>query len=539
MKKIISLIKATFTSDMNVFKIKQKGKKTITTYLLLAFITYAIMSSIYSYANFFLDSFASVHLEHLVLAIFVIMISLFTIVEGIYKCGPLIFNCKDDQLLLSLPIKKSTVLFIRLLKFYVFELIFNSLFMLPVILAYIVYTNNTSIIFYLVSLVMLIILPIVPIIISLILGFISSSISSRFKYKNIVETIVAFIFLLGMMYVSFNIKNVLNYLVENATTLNELITKFYYPAGMYSKLAVDFNLLEFIIFILINVGLLVIAIYVLSLFYFKINSNLKEVTKSSKGSKDYKIKYSSVTKSLIKKELNTFVSIPVLIINAGFGLVLFIAMAIILVIKYDSLLDMVSSFELMNIDKSLIINNTSLIIFALICFTSFTTYITNSLVSLEGKGINILKSLPVNVKTILMSKVYTCELITAPIILVGNILLFIKFKTSILDIILLSLLAILVPLISHIGGLIINLYYPKLDFETSAEVVKQSFSTFICSMLGMVMLFSTIGIIISLVGKVSASMILLVTLLITLIIDIILYLILSKVGVKKFKSLSI
>ena len=32
-----------------------------------------------------------------------------TIIEGVYKAGPLLFNCRDDQLLLSLPIKRRTV----------------------------------------------------------------------------------------------------------------------------------------------------------------------------------------------------------------------------------------------------------------------------------------------------------------------------------------------------------------------------------------------------------------------------------------------
>ena len=240
------------------------------------------------------------------------------------------------------------------------------------------------------------------------------------------------------------------------------------------------------------------------------------------------------------KELKTFINTPVFIINSGFALVLFLALVVILVFKLDSLSVLLekSNFEI-SLSKDIIMNNLSIVILVLIIFTSFMTSITNSVISLEGRNINILKSLPVKVKTILMSKVYACLLITTPVLLIGDIVLFIKCKTNIIEALLLVILSILMPLVSHFLGIIINLKYPKLDAENTAEVVKQSTSSFIAVMLGMFILMMTIGISIAMATMLPTVIVLLILTIVFGLIDLILYLILKTVGVKNFNKLSI
>ena len=176
MKKLISLIRACMTSDMNLFKIRQKKDKKSSP-LLPFFIAFFFMFAIWSYASSFVYLLKPNHSEKIVLSIFAFISCLFILVEGIYKSGPLLFNCKDDQLLLSLPIKKSTVLFIRILKFYVFELAFNALFIIPAAVAYLIQADSVSFSFFLTTIVMIVILPIIPIIVSCILGMFASALS--------------------------------------------------------------------------------------------------------------------------------------------------------------------------------------------------------------------------------------------------------------------------------------------------------------------------------------------------------------------------
>ncbi len=539
MKKLYSLIKACMTSDMAIFKIKTKSKKT-QTILPIAVALY-LMFMIWGGANTLFEKVSPMNLNYIMLSLFVFSISFMTFMEGIYKSSSLIFNCKDDQLLLSLPIKRITVLFIRIFKFYVFELLFNSLFLLPIMIAYIRW-EQVSWTYFLTCLIMLLLLPIIPIILSCIVGVFTSSISSRFKYKNLAQILVSMIFILVIMYFSFNMDHLFKYIVKHATSINDLITKIYYPAGIFAKLITDFKIIDLIIFILVNIGLFIITIFVLSKFYFKINSRVKEVITNDKKINSNRLSYKKTnpTISLIKKEITTFFKTPVFIINAGFALVLYIIICVALVIKFDSMIPILTSKESgLGLSLNLINDNLSIIILILIIFTGFMTSITNSVISLEGRNINILKSLPIKVKTILMSKVYSSLLITTPVLLIGNIILFIKLKISILEAILLLVLSVIIPLISHLVGIIINLKYPRLDWENETEVVKQSASSLISVLLGMILLIISIYVITKVIGNYNSTLILLAAILVYLIINLILYLYLIKISVKEFNKLSI
>ena len=445
MKKILSLIKACMTSDMSLFKIKTNKNKKSAIFIPI-FIALYLMFMLWGSANTLFERVAPIHLESILLSLIIFGISMTTIMEGIYKSGPLIFNCKDDELLLSLPIKRRTVLFIRIFKFYIFELLFNSMFLLPMMISYIRWAHNINYTYYITCFIMLFILPIIPIVISCLIGLIISNISSKFKYKNALQIVISMTLLIGILLISFNMDTVFNYIEKHATSMNDFITKIYYPAGVFAKLITDFNILDLITFILVNTLIFILSIFILSKFYFKINSKLKSITTTYNKKiniDNLKIKSNFQTISLIKKEINTFFKTPVFIINAGFALVLFIVAIIIILIKFDSFISILTNSETgLGLTKESILNNISIYIFILLLITSLTTSITNSVISLEGKNINILKSLPIKIKTILLSKVLSALTITTPVLIIGNILLFIKFKINIIDSLLLLILSI-------------------------------------------------------------------------------------------------
>ena len=539
MKKIFSLIKACMTSDMSLFKIKKNKKNKFSSFLPL-FIALYLMFMIWGSANSVFERVSPMNLQYIILSLAIFSISIMTFIEGIYKAGPLIFNCRDDQLLLSLPIKRRTVLFVRILKFYIFELLFNSMFLLPFMAAYIRWGTNIGWDYFLTCFIMLLLLPIIPIVLSCVVGVFTSSLSSRFKYKNASQIIISMIFLVGILFISFNMDGVFNYIVKHANSMNDIIIKIYYPAGIFAKLITKFNILDLIIFILINIAIFLLSIFILSKFYFKINSRLKSVTTTNnKSNKVLIIKSNSQITSLVKKEMNTFFKIPVFIINAGFALVLFILTVIIISFKFDSMISLLLSEDMgLGLTKELIMNKLPIFIFILISLSSFMTSITSSVISLEGKNISILKSLPIKVKTILLSKVLAALVITTPVLLIGDIILFIRFKIGIIESLLLLILSVTIPMVSHFIGIIVNLKYPKFDWESSTEVVKQSTSSFIAVMLGMLLAILTIVIVVHIIESVSTIMILLIANIIYLILDMLLYTYLIKKGVKDFNCLT-
>ena len=116
MKKIISLIKATFTQDMNIFKYSaNKNSKKITKILLPVILFAIVCVSIGSYAYMLAKPLHEIKLTYIMLTMFLFVVTILTFIEGIYKSQGILFEAKDNDMLFSLPIKKENILFIYVL----------------------------------------------------------------------------------------------------------------------------------------------------------------------------------------------------------------------------------------------------------------------------------------------------------------------------------------------------------------------------------------------------------------------------------------
>ena len=104
MNKIISLIKVSLSHDMNIFKIQTKKQNKLLKVLLPLIITLYLMGIVGYYSLEALKFLKPLNLEFVVITLFAMAVSMITLIEGIYKSSSLLFNCKDDNLMFSLPI---------------------------------------------------------------------------------------------------------------------------------------------------------------------------------------------------------------------------------------------------------------------------------------------------------------------------------------------------------------------------------------------------------------------------------------------------
>ena len=533
MKKLITLIRVCLKDNMSIFKLKGNASKYKYLPFILALL---IMSSFYINADQLMSVLDEVNLQYVIVTMFILGTTIMTFMEGIYKSSGLLFNCKDDDLLLTIPIKRSTVFFIRVLKFYVFELIFNSLFLLPALACYAVHVHP-GVGYYLISVLSLLLLPIIPIVLSTIVGIVIAFLSSMFKNKNIMQTYISFIFIGILLIVWSNMGTLFDNLLENAKSINDIITMVYYPAGLYVNLITNYKVLDLIIFILIHVIPFIILIISLKNVYFSINSKIKIVKKIGSHNKDtsLNIKVTSRQKAFIKKELKRLVNTPVYILNSCFGLVIYTIAIVMINFKIDMFKDMLTTqngevlFD--------ITGNISIILLLIIVATALLTNLTCCMISLEGKSINILKSLPIRPIDIIMYKVNTTLTVEVPIMIIGLIVSFINFKINIFIGLLLIICAVILPLISGLIGIIVNLKFPKLDAKDDTEVVKQSMSSFVSVMAGMFLTFVSIGLVFKLKELVNINLAVLIATLIFTLIAYLLYLYAKVKGTKDFEKL--
>lgn len=535
MKKVISLIKASMSEGMNIFKVKQNNKTSdIRKKIFPIFLFLIVMYGIGTYAYLIAKPLSKIGLTHIMLSMMIMFVSMYTIIEGFYKSQGMLFECKDNDLILSMPIEKRTVFFVRMFKFYLFQLMYDSLFILPAFIIY-AYFENPNINFYLMSLIMLILLPLLPLIIASVIGYIIKIISLNFKKSKNVQTIISMLLLVGVFYFSFNIENLVSNIVSNANVINSIITKIYYPINLYILLINKFNLICLIKLILVNIPPFVIFIYLGSLYYFKIIFKSKKVS-SNKNSKKLSFKRKNAVLSLTKKELKTYFSIPVYIINTLFGMVLMVILTILLCTNVNGFISILQSSSDIIITPYLINKYAPIFFLEMILFTGFMTQITCSSISLEGKTFNILKSYPVSEKKIFISKILFNMVLTTPIILMCDLIFLINFNVKSIYIVYIILFSFLAPLFSSLYGLVINLKYPKLKWNNETEVIKQSTSTMICTFTGMGLFFGSVFIVITFIKNI--NFVILIELFVLLIINLILWFTLLKNGTSEFRKLS-
>lgn len=537
MKKLKSLLKAILSQDMNLFKYKTKttnNKKSILPIILPLIFMYAIGM----YLNLLAKELSKLHLTYILLSITMLIPTILTLIEGIYKSQGILFENKDNDLLFSLPIKKTTIIAARLIKLYIFQYFYNLIFILPGYVIYIYY-EHPGINFYIISVLMTLLIPIIPTIISSFIGFIIKKISVKFKSKKAMQMILTMIFFMIIMFLSLNTNNIIKNIALKATSINDMIMKIYYPIGAYLNLLQKFNIMTLLKLLIVTIIPLIIFILIISKYYFSIitKSNGSNISKSK--NKEIKYKQNTHINTLIKKELKRYFSSTVYMFNTLSGLILMLIATIAMCININAVINVVLKGQELGISSKTIISLMPIIFYCLIIVISSLTQITSSSISIEGKSFNLTKCLPVSPKEIFLSKILSSNLISIPIILLSDIVFFIAFKPSILYIIITLITTIIMPTLIAIFGLIINLKYPKLDATSDAEVVKQSASSMVSIFGGLFISILLIMGLIILKNNTSWNIALISVTLLLIIITIILWNILIKYGTKKIKKINI
>ena len=531
--KFLSLIKACFSQDMNMFKYSFSKKSSFLKKLLVPIILFLLVSfSIGTYSFMIASSLAPLNLTHVVLSMFIIGVTVLSFSEGIYKSQGILFDAKDDDLLFSLPIKKWQILLVRMLKLLVFQYIFNLMFLLPAFVSYI-YFEHPGFVFYFVSILLTFLVPLLPITFSCIIGYMIKLMSLKFKAKKLIQTIFSSIVFLGIFFFSFFADGFISNIISNASTINDVLIKIYYPVGLYVKLIFDFNLLDLVKLLLFNIISFAVFMFCASKLYFKVVFKSKDnVVVSTKNGKENVVVNKPIV-SLIKKEIRRYFSSPIYIFNSSFGLLLGVTLSFFVLFKgFDAVKELLPLVKFMNIPLAAFI-------FFFILFIGCVTHISASSISLEGKTINITKSLPISFDKIVKSKILTCFILELPFLILISLIFIIRLKFDLSYGFLIILLCFAVTFLVSCMGLIVNLKYPKMDAQSDTEVVKQSMSVFISTILGFGIFIGSLLLVIYLRKVMDILIVLYFLLALLFIIAIFLYVFLIKREEKLYRKINI
>lgn len=491
MSKLGSLLKATMSGGLKLFnyQAKSEGAKRIMPLFLGVLIGLSMLLS----AGTLTTELATDGKQSVILSLYTILTSVIIVMEGSYKASDLLFKPRDNDMLLAMPIKRSTIVFARMIKFYVFELVYCLIFLLPAIIAYAM-SVEVGAAFWLVAITMLILIPVMPIAVACIIGLIISAVSGRFRHRTFWQVALSLVTMFATVgaVLAFNASD---FDGQGFVTMSNTVTKYYYPATTFVNLAEHFDVWEYLLFVVINLAVVALTVFLISQFCFQVITRLGVVNRLDKNTDaKYDLKRRSQTRAMIRKEMTRYFNTPVLLVNTAMGLVFYVIAVGMLCFKFDDLVgSLMSSTENFPLTVDEMRAFMPGVTFAMVAFASLLTCITATMISLEGKAINILKTLPISGKKVLITKVLAATLLIVPVTLLGWLVMCFRFEFGIIDAVLVLIGVVAMPLVTELIGILINLKYPRFDADNDTVVVRQSASVMVATFLGLGMVLVTIS----------------------------------------------
>lgn len=532
MNNLGSLLKITFINSSGINKFtKEKSKvernKAIFLTITIGASIAILLSMLVVYFKFLAKGLEQIGMLEILLVMGFMASTVMILFTSIYKSQGILFSFKDYDLLASLPIKKSYILISKMVYLLVINYFFSLFILLPSAIIYYKYTS-VSLLFFVNILLIFLVLPLVPIVISSILAFGISYISSRMKHKNLIIILGTLGIVFLMLVISFKSGDLVQTLIMNSQSISEGILKIYPPAIWVVRGLTNNNFLYILLFIAYSLLVFSLFIIVFNKSFNKISARLQESYKKA----NYEVKEmksSSQLVALIKKEIKRYFASPIYVVNTIIGPLLLIGMSIATIFLGDKVI--LSILEV-DVIKELI----PIFIIVVVCGTLTLSCTTNSSISLEGKNLWILKSSPINPIEIFKAKIIMNLILILPSVIIADIIFSISLNLLLSQFIWLLLISSIYSFIVPILGLIVNLYFPNLNWVSETAVVKQSASVLVQMLIGVGII--AIPVVIFIYGKIdNINLFLSVIVIYEAIILGVLTVILNTVSVKIFNRL--
>lgn len=411
--------------------------------------------------------------------------TLWSFITSVRLSSTYLFRFKDFDTLMSMPITPSIILTEKILKFYITNLISTIAIMFPFLTVYGI-LSGSGFVYYFLSFLIIFFVPMIPIVVGSIISFPLVMIASRFGKADLLNTIFTVIITVLSLVLSMSASNISNYInFENISINKELLWSYiskYPPAKWFTISLTDYRLTSALLFIAVSIAIFLVFVTLFKSMFQKTNSLLNEnsTTKSYKFSHQ---KESSAFGALVKLEIKKFFSSYLYVINTCIGAVMCIFFSVSFVLN-----DIKSYMGDLNIDNSVFSFFVMIFGIALLSFMPNIAPTTSSSISIEGKKIWIIKTMPIKTQTLFMSKCIVNFIIHIPAIIISTIIISLTFELSLVQIVLLILIPTLNLVICTFFGLYINLLLPKINWTNPQQVVKQSMSVFLSSLVPFILL---------------------------------------------------
>lgn len=393
----------------------------------------------------------------------------FSVFFILFRANGYLFHYKDFDILQPLPIKPRTVILAKLSIMLVFVYLMVFMVVSPIMFSYFYY-SGFDILKLLMTIVLLLMIPLLPLVIFSFFSLLIANFSGRFRYGKALNIILMFAFFLGFMYFSMTMGSSETNPLFGQIELLGALSKYLVTANWFNLAIHELDFLAFIGVISVSLALLVSFVFLVEKFVIKTNQ-MGVVTRVRNNRKVVVSKKRNIIYNIISKEFKKFFNVTIYVFNSGFGPIMMAISGVAILFVKEDLLIYIDAFEGMGLNFEAMI----LLMLAFMISTVFTSAIS---LSLEGKNFWIIKSLPIKAETVMFGKMLFNIILTLPVALFALFMSSFALGFSFINLIVMILYLVSLCFLSSGLGSIINLHFPKFNYVSETEVVKQSLGAF-------------------------------------------------------------
>ena len=412
------------------------------------------------------------------------------------KANGVLFAYKDYDFIMSLPIKKSTIIYSRIAALYAAEGIWSFAIMFPVFLAYFTF-EAVTIPRLIGALFALILGPNLAVSAAILLAFAVAALAAKLHFKSlgmVIGGIFGLLFMVAYLFFIFTLSFNADKLSAGAAgnfqatvfSVASSVGLVYLPSLWIADFFRSGSLVSFLLFVLVSVGAPAAIVAIISHFNDRINALVSE-DKVQKKFTTKQISTKSVTPfvALIRKEIQTIIGYPAVFVNMLFGCLLMVILAFISLFFNTS--SIVANFvPVSEVPRYLPLART--------IFGMATTWFGTSMFcaansaaisySLEGRSNWLMATMPVSSRQIFGAKIAVNMLYVAFFSILTQIFFLIPghitIETALRNVILPLCIVFLVANV----GLAIDIRRPNYDWTSVIDITKRSLSVTVSSLVG-------------------------------------------------------
>ena len=387
--------------------------------------------------------------------------SVFTTYTGLY-------HAKDNELLLSMPIPPSRILLVRMLGVYAMGMLYTCIIMIPTIVAGQLAAPGVWPLFA--QIILTLLLGLLVLTLTCFLGWVVALIAARLKNKSFVTVLLALVFLALYFAVYTRINIYIQEIAQRVDALDRAMRSLY-PVYAFGR-AAEGDGVSLLAFAAIALALAALCTWIMSRSFIRIvtmkrGESIKKTDYRTKASQ----KVSAASAALLRKELKRFTGSPTYMLNCGLGLVMMLIAAVLLVVKAGAVRDVINMIA--GSEPSMV-SALPIFGFGAVVLLAAMNPITAPSISLEGKTLWLLQSLPVRAADVLTAKLrmhlYLC--IGPTVIFTAAIAYVLRVEYS--AAIYMVVLSLETTMLFAALGLMLNLLRPSLSWTNETVPIKQS-----------------------------------------------------------------